>query len=264
MGTKHDVLTEAELASYSLNPVVADTIATFRETSGLEPSQIRILDWGCGRGRSVAVLRDQGYDAYGVEIDEATMRNGFALFENRGWQPSRLLMLLSDLERVPNGSFHLIFSEQVFEHVFDLEHAAREQARLTRPGGLGIHCFPGALGITEDHLFMPCVHWLPKRTIRRAVIQAMLALGKGPEGGWIETRGKPRREQAQVYYEYLNHRTYYRDTAAICRLFQAHGFTARSEVAGMSTRARRLLPSYLRRNGFPNNAVRLHLMKREL
>ena len=30
---------------------------------------IKILDWGCGRGDLVKFLNDQGYDCYGLEIE---------------------------------------------------------------------------------------------------------------------------------------------------------------------------------------------------
>ena len=46
---------------------------------------------------------------------------------------------IEDLEEVPDGAFDLVVSNAVFEHVEDVPRAYRILARITRPGGLGIH-----------------------------------------------------------------------------------------------------------------------------
>ncbi len=66
---KGDVLTEEDMASFTLNPYWLRGLTDFEKESGLDKSQIRILDWGCGRRRAVARLREMGYAALGVYID---------------------------------------------------------------------------------------------------------------------------------------------------------------------------------------------------
>ncbi len=263
MATKHDILTEEELLSYQLNPRVAEKLRAFLETyPDKSPGKVKILDWGCGRGRSVAILREQGFSAYGVEIDARIMANGFELFQKRGLQPTELLMPLSELVHFPDGFFDLIFSEQVFEHVADLTSLIKEQARLTAPAGVGIHCFPGSMAVMEDHLHMPFVHWLPKNGVRRLWIALSLWMGQGPRDPWPETEGRSFLGRVDVYYQYLKNKTFYRDTKLICAEFTRYGFDTELRVTDATSRLHRLLPGFLRRNGFPRGAVHLLLSRR--
>ena len=86
MATKHDGLTEEEVVSCVLNPTVTRQIGLLVESAKqrLPGRGLNILDGGYGRGRSVAKLRELGFNAFGVDIDEMVMRNGYALFEKRG------------------------------------------------------------------------------------------------------------------------------------------------------------------------------------
>ena len=90
----------------------------------------------------MAKLRKQGFNAFGVEIDRRTMENGFQLFSENGWDPHELLRLLDEVCTFDDGQFDFIFSEQVFEHVADLNEVAREMANLRQrstPRALGHH-----------------------------------------------------------------------------------------------------------------------------
>jgi glycosyltransferase involved in cell wall biosynthesis/SAM-dependent methyltransferase len=46
---------------------------------------------------------------------------------------------LEELTGVPDESIDLVFSNAVFEHLYDLKSAFSHLARITRPGGLGLH-----------------------------------------------------------------------------------------------------------------------------
>lgn len=265
MGTKHDVLTEEELASFHVNSrVIAQLETILANYPGRTPEEINILDWGCGRGRSVAKLREKGFNVFGVEIDRKTMSNGFPLFEQRGLSPSELLKPVSQVGNFDDGFFHLIFSEQVFEHIADLSGVIAEQARLTAADGIGVHCFPGAKNVWEGHLHMPFVHWLPKTLSRKYWISMMLLLSWGPpKGAWPGTSGKHFWEQADVYYHYMNEKTYYRDNEHLREEFEKCGFDARYEISGFKSRLLRRLPVGLRRNGFPRGSVTFVVRRRE-
>ena len=226
MATKHDVLKEEELAGFSVNPAVRNRIESF--VRSIDPpllkERINVLDWGCGRGRSVAKLLEQGFNAYGVDIDEITMRNGYELLEQRGYNPPDVLMHVDETSRFENGFFHIIFSEEVFHHVADLRSVAKELSRLTRSGGIGIHCFPGSKNIIEMHLSMPFIHWLPKNVARKLTIALMLKMGKGTTQKWPETLDKSFWGTVCVYYDYLNEKTYYRDIQEVCDTLRCVGF----------------------------------------
>lgn len=261
MGSKHEILTEAELASYSISACILDELSRLQDMTQLPPEQINILDWGCGRGRSVALLRAQGFNAFGVDIDEATMRNGYDLFKGRGWDPVDLLRPVAAIDSFPDNFFHFIFSDQVLEHVSDMDHVARSIARLSSHSARAIHQFPGARTVGEVHLFMPLIHWLPKNQLRRVAIWLGLLCGRGPQEPWPACQSKPAWQASQVYFEYSINKTYYRDTRQLAALFAKHGFEVDHQVAGQD-RWSKISPDFLRRNGFPTYQIFLRTVRR--
>ena len=222
--TKHDALTQEEMSSFNLNSRIFRHIEYFRDKMNLEKSQMNILDWGCGRGRAIAWLRARGYNAFGTDIDPEPVNNCRGLLSACGLDADSIISLMDDGEekQFPDNFFHLSFSEGVFEHVKDIEQVAANLKRLTVPGGVGVHFFPAHKHFVEIHLFMPFVHWLPKNKLRKICILLFLLLGIGPK--WKELESKSRTEQAQAYYEYIIHKTYYRTPRIITDVFARNKF----------------------------------------
>lgn len=71
----------------------------------------RIVDLGCGRGEFLELLRAQGIDAVGVELDAALVERCRA----RGFNVEHA-DAYDYLNSVPDASFEVIFSAQVMEH----------------------------------------------------------------------------------------------------------------------------------------------------
>ena len=256
MGSKHDILTEAELISYRINSNIDSEIEFFMSRHPeLKPEEINILDWGCGRGRSVLKLREQGFNAFGVDIDLNTISNGFTLFEGRGLSPTRLLKHVCEVGCFEEGFFHIIFSEQVLEHVDDLTDVLGQIARLTAPDGISIHSFPASKNIWEAHLCMPFVHWFPKNFTLKCWIAMMLLFSSGPKISWPEAKEKSFWGQAEVYYRYITEKTYYRDNNLIREEFKKCGLEAKYSISGIKSHMSQFLPDYLSRNGFPRGGV---------
>ena len=224
---KGDVLTAEEMASYRPYPEILRYI--FHDTSaGNSPgTPRRVLDWGCGRGRLVLALLRRGVDCYGVDSDPRVIANAEALFAAEGHDPGERLRSLGADQRTafPDGHFDIVVSDNVLEHVADLDGVLAEMARITRPGGWGFHLFPARFTIMEGHLRMPFVHWLPKTGLRRAAIGLFVALGIEPR--WPETRGLPAREKADLYFRYSRDKTFYRPPRRILAACRQHGLTAR-------------------------------------
>jgi len=222
--SKHDLLTEEEMSKFTMNPDVLRYIEHFRDKMGLKNQEMTILDWGCGRGRSVAYLRQHGYEAYGVDIDPEPIENAKELFLKRGLDANEILTTLNgeNKTRFPDNFFDFIFSWQVFEHVKNLDQVAAELARITKPGGVGLHVYPGHRYIVEGHLFMPFIHWLPKNKLRKIGIHLWLLLGKDPK--WPQLEGKSKTEKAGVYYEYSINKTFYRSWRTVRNIFERNGW----------------------------------------
>jgi SAM-dependent methyltransferase len=109
-----------------------------------------VLDYGCGQGKWVALLRDvfpqarlSGIDISAVAVEKATLKHPDCQFS------------AFDGDRAPheNETFDLVFSFHVLEHVLDVELSIKDMARLLRPGGHACIIFPcGNRNSFEDRL----------------------------------------------------------------------------------------------------------------
>lgn len=261
MSTKHDTLTETDMQRFGMNLALLDRIREHAQQRERAAGPLRILDWGCGRGRSVALLRQEGLEAFGLDIDRAVLRNGHDLFRARGLDPERLLRHIDDAATFSDGAFDVVFSEETLEHVADLVAVARESFRLLRPGGIAVHSFPGSRWLVEPHVHMPLVHWLPQGGLRRQLIRLCLLLGFGPRPPWPEACDAGLRQRLAVYDRYLAEKTCYRPREAVMAIFAGAGFEGRWLGGTAAAGWRRLLPAGLRDNGFPAGHLLLQLVK---
>jgi SAM-dependent methyltransferase len=213
--SKHDALTLGEFSTYRPNAEILSVVEETVKRLGLERSQLRVLDYGCGRGRLTLHLLKLGYDAFGVDIDPEVLTNAKDLYDSMDFLAEDRLRLLSQDGTVPfsDGAFHVIVSDQVLEHVADFAKASSEIARLTASGGENLHILPAKWTPVELHLFMPFVHWLPKNILRRGLIGIMVMCGIHPR--WKSLASATRRQRAAEYYRYSIEKTYYRSPSAI-------------------------------------------------
>jgi SAM-dependent methyltransferase len=228
--TKLDPLSGKEVAAYTPSPSLVDAIEAWRVANGVEKSEMHILDWGCGRGRAVLWLRAQGYQAYGVDAFAEPVENGRNFLRENGEDPA-ILQVLDNKGRsiFSDGFFDFVCSDQVLEHVADIEIVAREIARVMAPGGGGLLIYPAQWVPQEGHLFMPFTHWLPKHSaLRRWAIQAYVAAGIEPR--WSALADLSPRAKAKTYTDYLNQRTFYRPVRTVARAFSRQGLTALPET----------------------------------
>lgn len=223
--SKHVVLKEEEVKKAKINPRLLEIIQGYTNTNQLEKESIKILDWGSGRGQTVAALKEQGYDAYGVEIDPLPYHNGLPYFQKKYEKPEEFLKLIDQtcLTPFPDHYFDIIFSEQVLEHVADLEAVSQEMSRITKRGGEHLHQFPAKWHLVEQHLYMPFVHWIPKTHIRYQLIYFWTLLGVEPH--WKQLDQSSRANKAKIYYQYSKDKTYYRPVDEIRNIFESYSFS---------------------------------------
>jgi SAM-dependent methyltransferase len=216
---KNRPLTAEEVDGYSLNPLLAD----FLQQAGQREKSARILDFGCGRGTAVAKLRSLGWDARGVDIDASYIANGIALLGERD-QRGPILSVVDSAGRAPfaAGSFDILLTDQVLEHVPDLRAVIAEIRRLTAPGGLGIHIFPARLGLLEQHLKLPLVQWAPTNQLRRLLIRWELATGLGAP----YFREFSLAQRTQIFAHFVETETFNPSSATVIGLFREHGLNA--------------------------------------
>ena len=187
---------------------------------GKDRSETRVFDLGCGRGSRVAWLCGEGWDAWGADIVRGYLDAGRPYLDERGFGGDRL-RLIEDSHELPFDpeSFDVVLSDQVIEHVADLDAVAEGVARATRPGGWGLHVFPATFRPVEPHLRAPIVHWLPKGRVRHAAIRAAVATSLTVP--YFKDLGP--RAQAEIYNTFSTDETHYRLRRTVLRTFQRHG-----------------------------------------
>lgn len=109
-----------------------------------------ILDFGCGSGRFVKELNEQGYNVFGCDIKIDT--------ENDVQQKKGMIRAIDlDPYRLPfdDKTFDFIYSFSVFEHVQNYSESISELARVLKPNGICYHFFPSRYRLIEPHTFVP-------------------------------------------------------------------------------------------------------------
>lgn len=182
-----------------------------------------ILDYGCGAGQIVGLLRARGISAFGCDV-----------FYGGGDCSSRLPEAVRPfIKRIENGvipfpdkTFSFVVSNQVFEHVPDMEAALREIARVLTPGGLALNLFPDRSVWREGHCGIPFLHRFPKHSSARVYYAAAFrALGFGYHKGT-----KSIMQWSREFCAWLDDWTYYRSYATILESFsRIIGSTHRAE-----------------------------------
>jgi SAM-dependent methyltransferase len=137
-----------------------------------------VLELGCGYGGTLAALAENGTSAVGVDPDtnrvEDAKRRGLHATVGR-----------AEALPFPEGSFDVVLSVAVLEHITDIQTALDESYRVLRPGGRFCAVWgPAWLTYNGPHLIkclpIPWVHLLfPDRVIVSA-LRVQLERGDWP------------------------------------------------------------------------------------
>jgi SAM-dependent methyltransferase len=127
-------------------------------TVDLERLRIRpgdtLLDAGCGEGRHCFGALERGARVIGLDLDWSSLRAAVGGLRSRGEELGRLgAMLQGDAFALPfpDECFDKVICAEVMEHVHDFRGAARELARVTKPGGRLAITIPTA---TSEKLYL--------------------------------------------------------------------------------------------------------------
>ena len=193
-------------------PGIAEVIAGWErdEAAGLRQSVLpyvpggRFFEIGAGYGRLLAGARALGFSVAGVEPSEQAAR--FAR-DVVGLEHVRQTMF--DPGDWPAGSFDVVYTFQVIEHVSDLHGFIEGIRHVLRPGGLLV------VG-TENHHNV----WVQVRRVR----------------SWLKGRRLPE-------FQTANHHTFYFSGRSLAALLARHGFAVLRNLVYTHTLAEKL-PKY--------------------
>jgi SAM-dependent methyltransferase len=114
----------------------------------------RVLDAGCGEGRHCFGCLERGAHVVGLDLDFPSLRDASKALRKRGNERGSMgEMLQGDAFHLPfpDDTFDRIICSEVMEHVHDYRGAARELARVTKPGGRVAVTIPTE---TSEHLYL--------------------------------------------------------------------------------------------------------------
>jgi SAM-dependent methyltransferase len=127
-----------------------------------------VLELGCGYGGLLKVLRGASARPVGVDVEATRVKYA----KSRGLDA---VCASADALPFPDGSFDVVVSDAVLEHLTDIAACLRESHRVLRPAGWFYALWgPTWLSYNGPHLLkalgVPWVHLLfPERTIVRAL-----------------------------------------------------------------------------------------------
>ena len=140
----------------------------------------QVLDIGCGQGVFLEMMRDRGFEVYGVELGEESAR---VAREERGLNVVTGDLLTLEAE---NDSFDAVVMSHLIEHVDDPIAVLERVRDLLKPGGVALLSLPNYRCI-ERRIFG--ANWYPwclpvhlyhfdARSIRRAAAMAGLTVDR--------------------------------------------------------------------------------------
>ena len=175
-----------------------------------------VLDFGCGTGRIVEALRAENIQSFGCDV----------FYEGGSYEsmvkPELLGSIIKKMtgSRIPyeDESFDFVLSNQVLEHVENLEDVIAEFHRVLKPGGQVLSLFPDRSVWREGHCGIPFLHRFPKGSQPRVYYTlALRTMGLG-----YNKEGKSRREWSEFQCEWLDNWTHYRSLDEIHETFDRY------------------------------------------
>lgn len=153
----------------------------------------KVLDYGCGVGRLMAYGLERGLDIHGCD----TFSGHYEEWANEAVPAvkDRISKIENGRAPFPDGSFDVVISNQVLEHVDDPEAVIADMGRLLRPGGVLLAAFPVIDTLYEGHVGLYFAHWMKPGRLRHAYFRAARSLGFGlyfthlPAHEWARVSG---------------------------------------------------------------------------
>ena len=187
----------------------------------LGPPEARpvVLDYGCGGGQIIEEGRKAGGQIYGTDVFyEGGNSNRRAEIRKKGWLGSIVREMEHGVIPFDDHFFDLVVSNQVLEHVENLDAALREIHRVLKPGGAFLCLFPHKGVIREGHCGLPFIHWFSKQSrLRFYYGLVMRRMGFGYSKG-----NKSASQWVSDFLQYLDRFTYYRDRNTIASSFEKY------------------------------------------
>lgn len=218
---------------------------------------LRVLDIGCGYGGLISDLMQ----VFSFFADKELEVYGFEVNEHRGSTPDfyrevcdslakswpevnweQRIRLGSSVEPwpFPDGFFDLAYSNQVIEHVAELELFFQETRRVLADGAKAVHFYPSRSVFVEPHCGVPGAHWIENSTSKERWLRLSSSLGLGKFPNYRRRRGSCLDSFCDEFSDYLKRFVFFRSNREIRELgeryFERCGFKYDGALASRKLR----------------------------
>jgi len=191
------------------------SLMDFAKIRSYGKSNFTILDFGCGAGEIVTAGILCGMNIFGAEVFYGGAEDR-PIVEKSGLLGTIIREIKNGSLDFPDHYFDLVISNQVLEHIKDLDKVLFEVNRVLKPGGVMINIFPSDDIWREGHCGIPFLHWFSKSSKLRfpyALWLRRLGLGKHKDQwGSVE-------EWTRHKISWLDRYCFYRDRRTLMNLF---------------------------------------------
>ena len=127
----------------------------FLTRTGLLKPGDKMLEIGCGIGTVVFELSRQGYDVTGTDISQVAIEYGRAKY-----QGVRLEVLPAEELPFADGTFDIVLSFDLFEHIARVDRHVSEVGRILKPSGYYLFQTPNKLAsVVSETLIHKSFKW---------------------------------------------------------------------------------------------------------
>jgi SAM-dependent methyltransferase len=196
-----------------------------------------ILDVGCGDGGLLTKVTDQfSCDAAGFDSSEYGLVHEASVGRQADTSVDVRVTLPDGGWPFDKDSMDVVISNQVLEHVVDLEQFCAEARRVSRPGALGVHVFPTRHVLMEWHMMVPFAHRFRDHDARAKVIDLWSRAGVGVYRSQAVPLGIGVEQFAEEHADYLRTYTTYRTWRELADTFHRYGFRVTHRYTSMLLR----------------------------
>ena len=101
----------------------------------------RVLDMGCGEGETLLRMGRDGAEVVGIDISGEMVRMANKAAQRIGLSNVQALEMPAEQLDFPDASFDVVYGVSIIHHL-EIEPAAREIARVLKPGGRAVFIEP--------------------------------------------------------------------------------------------------------------------------
>lgn len=177
-----------------------------------------VLDYGCGSGDVVRLMRKEGVNCFGTDLASSLSNPAVSELVRQ-----RTVLPLNPDGTIPfSWRFDIVISNQVLEHVRNLDGVLSNIEASLKPYGIMYHHFPVAQSLREAHIGIPFAHWFSKGPARFVYAFILRCLGFG-----LCRENQKSFEWTRNTLAWLDSHCFYRDLRFFHRLARRHRYVVR-------------------------------------